>query len=178
MSAQRRAVGSPPFQPPCSHRGCLHLPPVVRLGCGAVCNRRLLSAVLSAPVVPRPSPVSQLLAGRGTATPHHLKPERGPFFSLFSSFLPLLSVKWSSPQGSREQHTLPGFLESPWPGDRVGPWKQRQGSLELAKAPELLQGTACAPKLPAPNGGIWVRASVATLQSSRAHAFDNLNHPG
>lgn len=52
------------------------------------CNRRLLSAGLSAPVVPCPSPVSQLLAGHGAATPHHLKPERGPFFSRSSSFLP------------------------------------------------------------------------------------------
>lgn len=54
------------------------------------CNRRPLSAGLSAPVVPCPRPVSQRLAGHGAATPHHLKPERGPFFPLSSSFLPCL----------------------------------------------------------------------------------------
>lgn len=54
-----------PFLPPHSLRDCLHLTPVVCPGCGAVCNRRLLSAGLSAPVEPCPSPVSQLLAGRG-----------------------------------------------------------------------------------------------------------------
>lgn len=77
-----------PFQPPHFLGDCLHLTPVVCLGCGTVCNRRLLSAGLSAPVVPGPSPVSQLLAGAGEATPQHLKSERGPFFSFFSSFLP------------------------------------------------------------------------------------------
>lgn len=77
-----------PSLPSHSLRDCLHLTPVVSLGCGAVCNRRLLSAGLSAPVVPCPSPVSQLLAGHGAATPHHLKPERGPFFSRLSSFFP------------------------------------------------------------------------------------------
>ena len=101
----------------------------------------------------RPSPVSQLLASRGTATPHLLKLERRPFFSLFSPFLPLLSVKWSSPQGSREQHSLPGFLESSWLGDRVRPGKQRRGSRVLAKAPELLEGTAHASRLLASSGG-------------------------
>lgn len=105
--------GSTPFRLPCSRRGCLHLSLVVCLGCGPVCNRRLSPAGLSAPVVPRPSLVSQPLAGLAAATPHNLEPERGPFFLLFSSFLPPLSVKWSSPQGSREQHSLPGFLESP-----------------------------------------------------------------
>lgn len=97
-----------------------------------------MSDGLSAPVVPHPSLVSQLLAGHGAATPHHLKPERGPFFSFFSSFLSLLSMKWSSPQGSREYHSVPGFLESAWPGDRVEPRKQREGSLGLAKALGLL----------------------------------------
>lgn len=152
MSAQYQALPAPTLPPAGAVSTCPRWSEVC-LGCGALCNRRLLSAGLSAPVELRPSPVSQLLAGRGTATPHLLKLERRPFFSLFSPFLPLLSVKWSSPQGSREQHSLPGFLESSWLEDRVRPGKQRQGSRVLAKAPELLEGTAHASRLPALSGG-------------------------
>lgn len=124
-----------PKTPPCSPVGSsLCLNPVVSLGRGAVCNRRLLSASLSAPVLHCPMPVSQLLAGCWPATPQRLEPERGPFFSLSSAFLPLLSVKWSSPLGSREHPSVPRVLESPWPGDRVGSQKQRGCSLELARA--------------------------------------------
>lgn len=110
----------------------LCLNPVVSLGCGVVCNRRLLSTSLSAPVLSCPRPVSQLLAGRWPAPPQRLEPERGPFFSLSSAFLPPLSVKWSSPLGSREHPSVPRVLESPWPRDRVGSQKQRRCSLELA----------------------------------------------
>lgn len=98
-----------------------------------------------------PSPVSQLLAGREAATPHHLKPERGPFFSLSSSFLSPLSMKWSSPQASREQHSLPGVLESSWQRGRVGPRKQREGGLGLAKTLSCFRALFT-PKLPASRG--------------------------
>lgn len=131
----------PSFSIPNPHAplwGAVCLNPVVSLGRGAVCNRRLLSASLSAPVVPCPMPVSQLLAGRWLATPQRFEPERGPFFSLSSAFLPPLSVKWSSPLGSREHPSVPRVLESPWPGDRVGSQKQRGCSLELARAARLL----------------------------------------
>lgn len=105
--------------------GCLQQAPIV---CWPACTCSTAS-----------QPGESALGRRWVATPHHLKSERGPFFSFSSSFLSPLSMKWSSPLGSREHRSLPGFLESPWPGDRVGPKKQRDCSLGLAKAPELLR---------------------------------------
>lgn len=70
-------------------------------------------------------------------------------------------MKWSSPQGSKEQYSLPRFLEPPWPGDRVGPQKQREGSLGLAKAPDCSRVLLVPPNSLLP---VWVLKSGPVQQ--------------